>query len=455
MTDKTINEHLKKEVYNLKSDLNNDSEKLKRLEEALEDIQNKFREAESIANFGFWELDPVTFNPTWTDGVFKIVGYDPEYGQIKYYDQKKFIHPDDWDTFYNALQIVLKTRKDVEIDIRIIRPDGPIRIFHIIAKPKMDNDDNLIGIRGTAQDITDLKILKNKLNESEIFYRTLFENTGTATIILDETLNIEMCNTQFEQLTGYSKEELESNYCWEDIVLKEYHKTMIGYHELRKKGSELPPESYEIELIDKNDDIKIILINATIIPGTKKSVISLIDLTERKKMERELADSERRYRYMVENATAGMFILDKNDIIKYLNNHMANILGYTVFEMLEENITKFLNEKEDFPLDKRIFEDKIIQYNRFRFLDKERNVFWTNLTVSPIFDSNNEYNGLLGIVTDTNMDKGVEEAFLEREEMFTDIIYDMIEMLNNVADDKIKSDIINNNLSSNNDLDNN
>jgi PAS domain S-box-containing protein len=455
MTDKTIDEHLKKEAYNLKSELDTDSEKIKRLEEALEDVQNKFREAESIANFGFWELDPVTLNPTWTDGVFMIVGYDPEYGQVSYYDQKKFIHPDDWDSFYNALQIVLKTRKDVEMDIRIIIPDGSIRIFHIIAKPKKDKDNNLIGIRGTAQDITDLKILKNKLNESEIFYRTLFENTGTATIILDEALNIEMCNTQFEQLTGYCKEELGSRYCWEDIVLEEYHDIMIGYHELRKDGSELPPESYEIELIDKNNDIKIILINATLIPGTKKSVISLVDLTERKKIERELADSERRYRYMVENATAGMFILDKNDTIKYLNNHMAYILGYSVYEMLDKNIIGFLDDKEDFPINKNLVESKILQYNRFRFLDKERNVFWTNLTISPIFDSKNEYNGLLGIVTDTNMDKGVEEAFLEREEMFTDIIYDMIEMLNNVADDKIKSDYNKNNLSSSNDSDNN
>jgi PAS domain S-box-containing protein len=455
MTNKTRKEDSKKAVSNLKSDLKKYSEQIKRLEDALDDIHYKFKEAESIANFGFWELDPVTLNPTWTDGLFMIVGYDPEFGQVKYYDQKKFIHPEDWDYFYNAQQTVLNTKKDVEIDVRSIRPDGSIRILHVIAKPKKDKDDNLIGIRGTAQDITDLITLENKLKESEIFYRALFENTGTASIILDDELNIVMCNTQFEQLSGYSKEELESKYCWKNIVLKKYHETIKKYHELRKKGSKLPPESYEIELIDKNGDKKIILINAAIIPGTKKSVVSLIDLTERKKIERELADSERRYRYMVENATAGMFILDKNDKIKYLNEHMAYILGYTVYEMLEKDIRSFVDEQEDFPQDRKPFENKIIQYNRFKFLDKKRNVFWTNLTVSPISDSKKEYAGLFGIVTDTNMDKGVEEAFLEREEMFTDIIYDMMEMLNNVANDKNKSEFKKNDLSVNNGSDNN
>jgi PAS domain-containing protein len=48
-----------------------------------------------------------------------------------------------------------------------------------------------------------------------------------------------------------------------------------------------------------------------------------LDITERKKVEKEFANSERRYRYIVEKATAGMFILDKNGIIKYLNEHMA------------------------------------------------------------------------------------------------------------------------------------
>ena len=107
MTNKTKNK-----FSNLELGLNKDAEKIKRLENALKEIQNKFDEAESIARFGFWELDPVTLNRTWTDGLFKIVGYDPENGELKHYDDnKKIIHPEDWDYFYNATQTVFNNRR--------------------------------------------------------------------------------------------------------------------------------------------------------------------------------------------------------------------------------------------------------------------------------------------------------------------------------------------------------
>ena len=166
-----------------------------------------------------------------------------------------------------------------------------------------------------------------------------------------------------------------------------------------------------------------------------------LDITERKKMEKELADSERRYRYMVEKSTAGMFILDEKGVIKYLNEHMAQMLDYTKNEMLERPIKSFIGEEEEFYKSGKHVESQIERYDWFKLLDKKGNIFWSNLTVSPIFNSKKEYTGLLGIVNDINMQKGLEETFLEREEIFTDIIYDMMELLNNIAQDKNKSEI--------------
>jgi PAS domain S-box-containing protein len=172
-------------------------------------------------------------------------------------------------------------------------------------------------------------------------------------------------------------------------------------------------------------------------------------------MEKELADSERRYRYLVEKASAGMFILDKNGVFTYLNDHMAQILDYTKDEMLENHIKDYIDEKEEFIRPRKPFEVQIERYNWFKFLNKAGNVFWTNLAVSPIFNSKKEYFGLLGIVSDINVQKGLEEAFLEREEIFTEIIYDMMGMLNNITKDINKSEFNQKDLSLAKNFDNN
>lgn len=558
-------------------ELDNDAEKIKKLEIALKNSENKFKEAESIAHFGFWELDPVTLVPTWTDGLYNILGYDPAGGDLnQYYDQKKIIHPDDWDYFYNATQTVINTGKNTEIVIRVIRQDSSVRFFHIIAKPKNDENGKVIGVKGTAQDITELKTIENRLKESETFYKTLFEHTGTASILVDDDTTIIMANTQFEKLSGYSKEELEGKMSWKEMVLKEDLEMIENYHYMRRKGIKNPPGSYETRLINKEGNIRIILTNVTRIPGTKKSIASLTDLTElkkieetlqttlnrfysilsnmrasvllvteenivefanqafcdyfhlteppedltgltasemlkkiknvyhypddeithiqeivsqwepvigeevylkggktcirdfipifirekpygrlwlhlditqRKKMEKKLSDSERHYRYIVEKSSAGMFLLDKKGIIRYLNEQMAHLLNYSKNEMIGRHIRNFVEEKEEFYNPKNQSPNQIIRFDGFKFLNRQGEKSWTILTVSPIFNSEKEYTGFLGIVTDIALQKGLEEAFLEREEILTDIIYDMMEILNNMVIDENETEFNNKDIS--------
>ena len=435
-----MNNENRNQISNIELDLDSYDEKIRRLEAALKEKEEKFIEAQSIGNFGFWEIDPVTHKSTWSEGVFEIAGLKAKNKELSYFVLKEIIHPEDRDLFYNAKEDVLTIGKKIEFDIKMIRPDGTWRDVHIIAKPKNDKTGKIMGIMGTIQDISDLKNVEKDLKESETFYRTLFENTGTASIIVDEDTTILMANTRFENLSGYSKEDLEGFKSWKELVSKEDLAILKKYNHDLRSDIETPPENYEARLIDKEGNIRIVLIDVAIIPGTKRSIVSLHDLTERKKIEKELADSERRYRYIVEKATAGIFILDKNGVIKYLNEHMAYTLDYSRNEMLETDIKNFVDEIENFYRPKRLSENQIERYNWFKFLRKHGDVFWSNLTVSPIFNSKKEYTGCLGIVTDINMQKGLEESFLEREEIFTEIIYNMMEMLNNIAINKNKSE---------------
>ena len=138
------------------------------------------------------------------------------------------------------------------------------------------------------KEIIERKQAEKSLVESEEKYRAIFENTGTATVILEENTVISMANTQFEKLSGYSKEEIENKMKWTDFVIPEDLEKMKKYHIARRKAGEKPPTEYEFRLIDKKGKIKNIFLKVGMIPGSKKSIVSLIDVTEHKQAEERL-----------------------------------------------------------------------------------------------------------------------------------------------------------------------
>ncbi|GAG61588.1 unnamed protein product [marine sediment metagenome] len=138
------------------------------------------------------------------------------------------------------------------------------------------------------KEITERKQTEKALVESEEKYRTVFENTGTATVIIEEDKTIYMANTQSEKLSGYSKEEIENKMKWTDFIIPKDLEMMEKYHTARRKAGEKPPTEYEFRLIDKKGNIKNIFLKVGIIPGSKKSIASLIDITEQKQAEERL-----------------------------------------------------------------------------------------------------------------------------------------------------------------------
>ena len=124
------------------------------------------------------------------------------------------------------------------------------------------------------------------LRESEDKYRTIFETTGTATVIIEEDTTISLANKEFEKLSGYSKEEVEGKKSWTDFVA---HKNdldrMMAYHTARRIEPNRAPRNYEYKFIDKHGTVKEVFATLAVIPGTKKSVGSFLDITRAKELE--------------------------------------------------------------------------------------------------------------------------------------------------------------------------
>jgi len=128
-----------------------------------------------------------------------------------------------------------------------------------------------------------------RIKESESNYKIIFENTGTATIIAEEDRTISLANSEFEELSGYLKEEIEGKKEYTDFVTGEDQKKMIKYHDLRRIDPNSAPRNYEFKFRDREGNLKDIFITVGMITGTMKSVLSLLDITKKKKAEKDFS----------------------------------------------------------------------------------------------------------------------------------------------------------------------
>ncbi|MCX6690326.1 MAG: PAS domain S-box protein [Methanoregula sp.] len=121
---------------------------------------------------------------------------------------------------------------------------------------------------------TTRKMAEDSLRESEERYRTVFENTGTAMVIVEESNIISLANKEFAQLTGFSKDDIEGKKSWTEFVVKEDLERMLAQHRLRRQNQEKALTHYEFRAVTKSGDIRTICLSIDMIPGTTKSVAS-------------------------------------------------------------------------------------------------------------------------------------------------------------------------------------
>lgn len=219
-------------------------------------------------------------------------------------------------------------------------------------------------------DITERKKVEEALRQSENEYRTIFETTGTATVIIEDDMKLSLVNTEFEKLSGYSKEEVEGKESWTEFVVKEERERMKENHRLRRIDPNAAPTSYEFQLIDKTGKVRDILLTVNMIPGTKKYVSSLLDITERKKIEKVLQESEERYRILFNSGNDAVFVHrvpTEGKVEKFIaaNDIACQKLGYTREELLNlSHLDIIAHEKlEDVPsIRKKLLQEEHILF---------------------------------------------------------------------------------------------
>lgn len=247
-------------------------------------------------------------------------------------------------------------------------------------------DGKPYAIQGIGRDITLQKITEQELKESENRYRSIFENTGTATVIIEEDTTISMANQEAENLTGFKRDEIEGK-SWEEIMVKEELEMLREYHRLRRTDSDLPPRQYETKLIDKNGNVRDVFVTAALIPGMKRSIASLLDITDRKRDMKALQTSEEKFRKLVENADEAIIVAQEG-ILKFVNPKTTVITGYPSEELISKPFVEFIHpDDRSLVLERhnhRMSGKEVPEIYPFRIIDKEGKVRWVEINAVRI-----------------------------------------------------------------------
>jgi PAS domain S-box-containing protein len=251
----------------------------------------------------------------------------------------------------------------------------------------------------------------------------IFDHTGTAMFITEEDTTISLMNRECEKLTGYTKENVEGKKSWTEFIIREELERLREYHRLRRTQPDRVPKSYETRMIDQQGNVKDIFITVAMIPRTKKSIASLLDITARKAAEKALELSEEKFRSLVEqipDTVIYVAALDESSTTLYVSPQIMQILGYSQEEYKEDPDiwAKCLH-----PDDKASVMAKVAQCHmtgekfceEYRMVRRDGQTIWFHDHAQIVKDAQGSPLFLLGINCDITTRKQTEQSLRERE----------------------------------------
>lgn len=339
----------------------------KTTENVLRQSEEKFRNILESIQDGYFEVD-ITGKFTFFNNIlFNAVGYSAH--EILGTSYRYLMDEENAHRVQTIFNRVYQTKRPYEdFGWYVIKKDGTKLFVECTVLPIMEGNE-VKGFRGLLRDFTERKKAEEALKKSENLYRTIFENTGTATIIIEEDMTVSLINGEMERLSGYTRKEFEGKYKWTELVHNDDVERMKKYHVLRRLNPELAPRNYEFKLVNKNGEMRNVILTIAIIPNTMQSVTSILDITDKKQAEDDLQASEARYRAIVEDQTElicrwlpdGTLTFVNEAFCRYFNREREQLLNQKaklIFNIPEEDRKELRNSLKRFNINNPVSVDE-------------------------------------------------------------------------------------------------
>ena len=283
-------------------------------EGSLHRSEEELREAQRLARVGSWWWDPTTDTVTWSEGLYRIAGRDPKTSPPGFKEHSRFYTSDSFARLTAAVERAVQTGTPFELELEMVRADGSLRWVTSRGEAERDGRGRVVLVRGTVHDVTERKRAEAEVRSSEARHAATVQASLDAVIAIDARGGITEFNPAAEQMFGHRRDDVLGREIADVIIppsLRDRHRQGLARYlatgvakvlgrrveltAIRASGEEFPVE-FAIARIAS--------------AGPAQFTGYIRDITERKRAEEALRQSEANLNRAQEIAHIGSWHLD-------------------------------------------------------------------------------------------------------------------------------------------------
>jgi PAS domain S-box-containing protein len=372
------------------------------------------------SNDGIWDWNIVTNDLYLSERWKEMLGYRDDEISNTFDSFLRLLHGDDKERVLNHVEEYLQGKHEkYDIEFRMIHKEGGYRWIRARGEVLFGNDGKPYRMAGSHTDITEKNEFEQRLQEREAQFRTIFyhspqpmtltELSGGKLIEVNDTF-CEKLKVSREDILGKTTTELE----FYPPDAREKFTT-----ELVQRGT---VDGMEMEFLSLDGSIIVAKMYATFITVNSQNYILTIfdDITEQKKTENALRESEDKFRNFVENANDIVYSLSKEGRFTYVSPNWEDILGHKAEQVVGEKIESFVHPDD---LKRcRDFLQRILETGKkqdgieYRVQHRNGEWRWHMSNASPLKDEKGTVISYIGIARDVTDRKRAEEEMISAKE---------------------------------------
>ncbi len=358
----------------------------------------------------------------------RVLGYKSMDGAgLEKVDIFKYLHPDDAERMKVRFQRIAGTPGVSDTaETRIRHQDGTWRTIETSSTNLLD-DPAIAGIVVTLRDVTERQQADTALKESEKRYRILAENASDVIWITDLDLRFTYLSPSTLQLLGYTPEEVLAqnlNPFMSPASLESIQKALAEELDNETVASADPQRSrlLVLEMIRKDGAAVWVEIKASFLRDADGKVMGVLgvarDITERRKTQQSLEESEKRYRLLAENVTDVIWTMDKSGRLTYVSPSVLRLSGYSVDEALALPIREAFAAESAAKVKQSIKEQPGTSSMELELKRKDGPTIWTETRMSPVTGPDGGGAGWIGVTRDISERRTSAQQLFDSEKRY-------------------------------------